>query len=188
MPAFLGAGARPVDRWLDRGARSLRLGLLTGAIVLSGAIGALVALPLLPERDVGPVIALNPDVGETIGWPAFARTIARAYPSGPRAVILTYNYGEAGAVDRYDTALGLPHAYSGHNAYGDWGPPPNGSAPVVAVGLPLADLARLRGCHVVARIDNGLGIDNDEQGMHVDVCRGPVRPWSQEWPALRHLG
>jgi len=22
----------------------------------------------------------------------------------------------------------------------------------------------------------------------VDVCRGPVRPWSQEWPALRHLG
>jgi hypothetical protein len=188
MPAFLGAGARPVDRWLDRGARSLRLGLLTGAIVLSGAIGALVALPLLPERDAGPVIALNPDVGETIGWPAFARTIARAYPEDPRAVILTYNYGEAGAVDRYDTALGLPHAYSGHNAYGDWGPPPNGSAPVVAVGLPLADLARLRGCHVVARIDNGLGIDNDEQGTHVDVCRGPVRPWSQEWPALRHLG
>jgi hypothetical protein len=103
-------------------------------------------------------------------------------------VILTYNYGEAGAVDRYGTALGLPHAYSGHNAYGDWGPPRNGSAPVVAVGLPLADLARLRGCHVVARIDNGLGIDNDEQGTHVDVCRGPVRPWSQEWPALRHLG
>jgi hypothetical protein len=56
------------------------------------------------------------------------------------------------------------------------------------VGLPLADLARLRGCHVVPRIDNGLGIDNDEQGMHVDVCRGPVRHWSQEWPALRHLG
>jgi hypothetical protein len=42
--------------------------------------------------------------------------------------------------------------------------------------------------HVVARIDNSLGIDNDEQGTHVDVCRGPVRPWSQEWPALRHPG
>jgi Dolichyl-phosphate-mannose-protein mannosyltransferase len=188
MPAFLGAGAAPVDRWLDRGARSLRLGLLAGAIVLSGAIGAIVALPLLPERDAGPVIALNPDVGETIGWPAFARTVARAYPGGSRAVILTDNYGEAGAVDRYGPALGLPHAYSGHNAYGDWGPPPNGSAPVVAVGLPLADLGRLRGCRVVARIDNGLGIDNDEQGTHVDVCRGPVRPWSQEWPALSHLG
>ena len=190
MPAFLGAGAAPVDRWLDRGARSVRLALLTGAIVLSGATGAIVALPLLPERDAGPVIALNPDVGETIGWPAFARTVARAYPQaqGSRAVILTDNYGEAGAVDRYGPALGLPHAYSGHNAYGDWGPPPNGSAPVVAVGLPPADLARLRDCRVVARIDNGLGIDNDEQGTHVDVCRGPVGPWSQEWLALRHLG
>jgi hypothetical protein len=80
------------------------------------------------------------------------------------------------------------HAYSGHNAYGDWGPPPNGSAPIVAVGLPPANLARLRDCRVVARIDNGLGIDNDEQGTRVDVCRGPVRSWSQEWPALRHLG
>jgi hypothetical protein len=84
-------------------------------------------------------------------------------------------------------AAGVPGRRAAR-AYGDWGPPPNGSAPVVAVGLPLADLARLRGCHVVARIDNGLAIDNDEQGTHVDVCRGPVRPWSQEWPALRHLG
>jgi 4-amino-4-deoxy-L-arabinose transferase-like glycosyltransferase len=188
MPAFLGAGAAPVDRWLDRGARSLRLGLLTGAIVLGGAIGALVALPLLPARDAGPVIALNPDLGETIGWPAFARAVARAYPPASRAVIFTENYGEAGAVDRYGPALGLPHSFSGHNAYGDWGPPPNGSAPVVAVGLAPADLARLRACRVVGRVDNGLGIDNDEQGTHIEVCRGPVRPWSQEWPALRHLG
>ena len=89
------------------------------------------------------------------------------------------------------TVLRIPSALTAGAtvyAYGDWGPPPNGSAPVVAVGLPLADLARLRGCRVVARIDDGLGTDNDEQGTHVDVCRGPVRPWSQEWPALRHLG
>ena len=56
------------------------------------------------------------------------------------------------------------------------------------MGLTPADLARLRGCRVVARIDNSLGIDNDEQGTLIDVCRGPVRPWSQLWPALRHLG
>jgi len=89
------------------------------------------------------------------------------------------------------TVLRIPSALAAGAtvyAYGDWGPPPNGSAPVLAVGLPLADLARLRGCRVVARIDDGLGIDNDEQGTHVDVCRGPVRPWSQEWPSLRHLG
>ncbi|MFL5850459.1 MAG: ArnT family glycosyltransferase [Solirubrobacteraceae bacterium] len=43
---------------------------------------------LLSERDTGPVIALNPDLGETIGWPAFARTVARVYPHGTRAAIL----------------------------------------------------------------------------------------------------
>ena len=188
LPAFVGAGAAPVDRWLDRGARTLRIGVLAGAVAVSGAIGAVVALPLLPERDTGPVIALNPDLGETIGWPAFARTVAKAYPEGTRAAILTRNYGEAGAIDRYGPALGLPHAYSGHNAYGDWGPPPDGSAPVVAVGLRPRDLVHLRACRVAARIDNGVGVDNDEQGARVLVCRGPARSWRQEWPALRHLG
>ena len=46
------------------------------------------------------------------------------------------------------TVLRIPSALAAGAtvyAYGDWGPPPNGSAPVVAVGLPLADLARLRG-------------------------------------------
>ena len=188
LPALVGAGAAPVDRWVERGERSVRIGLLVGAVAVSGAIGAVVALPLLPERDTDAVIALNPDLGETIGWPAFAHTVARAYPRGTRAVIVTRNYGEAGAIDRYGPGLGLPHAHSGHNAYGDWGPPPNGSAPVVAVGLPPRELTHLRACRVVARIDNGLGVDNDEQGTRVLVCRGPVGSWSHVWPALRHLG
>jgi 4-amino-4-deoxy-L-arabinose transferase-like glycosyltransferase len=189
LPALLGAGAAPVDRWLDRAGRSARVALVV-AIVASGAVAAIVALPLLPAREAGPVVAVNPDAAETIGWPAFARTVAGVYdrlPDRPRAVILTRNYGEAGAVDRYGPALGLPHAYSGHNAYSDWGPPPNGSAPVVAVGLPAADLPRLRGCRSAARIDDGVGVDNEEQGKRVVVCRGPARAWSAEWPALRHL-
>ena len=107
----------------------------------------------------------------------------------PGAVILTSNYGEAGAIDRYGPALGLPHAYSGHNAFGDWGPPPNGSAPVVAVGLDRSDIATtLRDCRLRVRINDGVGIDNDEQGAPVDVCRGPQRPWSAEWSAVKHLG
>lgn len=100
--------------------------------------------------------------------------------------ILTRNYGEAGAIDRFGPPLGLPHAYSGHNAYGDWGPPPNGSAPVITVGYNL--VPHLRGCTVAARIDNHAGVDNDERGAPVMICQGPRRPWSREWPALRHLG
>jgi 4-amino-4-deoxy-L-arabinose transferase-like glycosyltransferase len=192
LPALIGAGAIEVDRWLDRGLVRRRRAALGAAIAVSGVMGAIIALPVLPADRADPVISVNEDVGETIGWPEFVETIAdvhRELPDRERAVILTGNYGEAGAIDRYGPALGLPRAYSGHNAYGDWGPPPEGRAPVIAVGLSPRDApAHLHQCSVAARIDNGADVDNQEQGKPVLVCRGPRRPWSQEWPALRHLG
>jgi 4-amino-4-deoxy-L-arabinose transferase-like glycosyltransferase len=192
LPALLGAGAVWVDGWLERGRPGVRRGLLIGAVALSAVIGALISLPVLPAKDADPVIAVNGDVGETIGWPAFTRTVSGVYdelPNRDRAVILTQNYGEAGAIDRYGPDLGLPGAYSGHNAYGYWGPPPDGSAPVIAIGLGPAEMAEhLRDCRPAGRIDNGLGIDNDEQGTVIYICAGPRRSWSAEWPGLRHLG
>jgi hypothetical protein len=50
------------------------------------------------------VIGVNEDVGETIGWPEFAQTVAevpRRLAGTGDVVILTGNYGEAGAIDRY---------------------------------------------------------------------------------------
>jgi len=43
------------------------------------------------------------------------------------------------------------------------------------------------GCHDVAHIDNGLGVDNAEQGMPVTVCTGIRAPWHAMWPALRTI-
>jgi hypothetical protein len=190
LPALLGAGAVGVDGWLARGRVTARTAALAGAIALSAVIDGIISLPILPARDAGAVVAVNGDVGETIGWPAFSRAVAdvhRGLP--PRAVILTENYGEAGAIDRYGPGLGLPGAYSGHNAYGYWGPPPDGAAPVVVIGLDSGERDEfLRDCHPTARIDNGVGIDNDEQGTEIYVCAGPRRPWSAEWEELRHLG
>jgi 4-amino-4-deoxy-L-arabinose transferase-like glycosyltransferase len=190
LPALLGAGSVWVDEWLERGRRIARMAVLAGALALSAVIDATIALPVLPAENADPVIGVNEDVGETIGWPEFARTIARvqrSLPPGERAIVLTGNYGEAGAIDRYGPDLGLGPAYSGHNAYGDWGPPPDGAAPVIAVGLG-DDLTHLRACSDVTRIDNAEDVDNDERGTRVYLCSGPRRPWSEEWPALKHLG
>jgi hypothetical protein len=157
------------------------------AISASAVVNAVISLPLLPAHDAGPVIALNPDVGETIGWPDLVHEVAtvRRHINGP-VVILTSNYGEAGAIDRYGPALGLPKAYSGHNAFGDWGPPPDRPARVIAVG---DDLARhLRGCRSTAHVTNHAGIDNDEEGAPIMICTGPRTTWSQEWPSIKHLG
>jgi 4-amino-4-deoxy-L-arabinose transferase-like glycosyltransferase len=189
MPALLAAGSTTVDQWLDRGATGVRRALLAVGLALSAGIAALISLPIVPAKDAGQAAY---DVRETIGWPAFARTVAGVYrklPARQGAVIFTSNYGEAGAIDRFGPALGLPQAYSGHNAFGDWGPPPNGSAPVIAIGLGEAETtADFLDCQQAARIDNGLGIDNDEQGTGVYVCASPRRPWSAEWPSLKHLG
>jgi 4-amino-4-deoxy-L-arabinose transferase-like glycosyltransferase len=189
LPVLVAAGAVRVDRWLSRGRAGARRAVLAGAIALSAAVGAVIALPVLPADSLGPVLAMNEDVGETIGWPELARTVAEVYRGVPGAVVLTQNYGEAGAIDRYGPALGLPRAFSGHNAYGDWGPPRDGRAPVIAVGLrPDVIAAHLRGCRTAARIANGHDVDNEERGRAVTVCDGPRRAWSQEWASLRHLG
>ena len=50
------------------------------------------------------------------------------------AVVFTGNYGEAGAIARYGPALGLPRAYSGHNAFWRFGRPPDGARPIIVVG------------------------------------------------------
>lgn len=192
LPALIGAGALKVDGWLERGRPPTRRAALVGAVALSGVIGGVIALPVLPADRSDPVLAVNDDVGETIGWPELAWTVARvhrALTSPDRAVILTGNYGQAGAIDRYGSALGLPPAHSGHNAYGDWGPPPAGGAPVIVVGRRAGEMAaHFRDCAPAARIDNHAGVDNEERGAPVVVCSGPRRPWAETWPALRHLG
>ena len=189
LPALLASGAVAVEHWLAHARGRGRSALATVAVTSGLVVSAVIALPVLPVRDAGAAVALDGDVGETIGWPAYVRTVARVrHRLGPHAVVFTGNYGEAGAIDRYGPPLGLGPAWSGHNAYGLWGPPPRGARPVVVVGVRRPTLRReFTGCVEVARLDDGVGIDNEEQGRAVAVCRGPRGGWARAWPALRHL-
>ncbi len=195
-PALFAAGAQPTLSWLGRRRVALRRGLVTAAVAVTAVSTAVVTLPVVPVTSLHatPVVSLNYDAGETVGWPAFTTAVATAWRSvapaeRSRTVVLTGNYGEAGAVQRYGARWGLPPVYSGHNGFGLWGPPPATTTTVVAVGFRRATLSRwFRHVEPVATVDNGVGVDNDEQGMTVWVARGPRRPWRQMWPAMRHLG
>jgi hypothetical protein len=189
FPVLLGAGAIDVDRWLA-GRPALRGRLLFAALALSGLVSAAIGLPVLSERQLGPVLALNGDAGETIGWPALVRSVASvARSAGPTTVIFTSNYGEAGAIERFGPPLGVDVAYSGHNGFAEWGPPPDRLTPVVVVGLEPSELSRhFRDCRLAARISNPAGVDNQERGELIDLCRETRSPWSRMWPSLRHLG
>jgi 4-amino-4-deoxy-L-arabinose transferase-like glycosyltransferase len=187
---LLAPGALVAERWVRSSARRVLLGT---AIVLNGAVAVPLALPVVPASSLQstPIADVNEDAIETVGWPELVRSVARVYerlPASQRgsAVIFTGNYGEAGAIDRFGPAYGLPRAFSGHNAYARFGMPPGSAGPVIVLGFddPSAEFAD---CRVAATIDNGVELDNEEQGGEVFVCERPRRPWREAWPALSHL-
>jgi len=178
-PTLLGLGAVPTRAWLAERGRRL---LLTAAIVSSAALSAYIALPLLPVRSLqgSAPLKINPDLAEEVGWPRFADTVARAWSHAPdrsHTAIFTSNYGEASAVK---LLAHLP-AYSGENGYALWGPPPRTDTHALVVG----STRLFAECRRLTRIDDGIGLQNDEQGTPVSLCR-PSAPWARLWPRLRH--
>jgi 4-amino-4-deoxy-L-arabinose transferase-like glycosyltransferase len=193
-PALLGLGALPVAEWTTRNRRRVRTILLSVGVAVSFAVSAFIALPLLPATDLqgSVVMAINPDQGETVGWPRFVDTVSTAWQSIPvgereNTVIFTGNYGEAGAIDLLGGSQGLPPAYSGHNGFSEWGQPnPNATAALVLGYQDPTDAAPyFGGCITLATIDDGVGLDNDEQGLPVMLCH-PTASWATLWPQLRH--
>ena len=192
-PPLLAAGGVALEpRFAAR-----RVRVAFGALVaVSGVTAALIALPLIPASSVGdsPVAGINEDALETIGWPRFADWVAatwRTLPAEQRrhAVIFAENYGETGALRRYGPSRALPTAYSGHNSFTSFGRPQDGAAPVLVIGYddPRFRSQYFRGCHVMSRFDNGVDVDNEEQGTTIAICAGPRGSWSTIWPRLHHL-
>jgi hypothetical protein len=102
-PVLLGAGAQPVLDW----ARRSSTGLLAAALASTAAVSVVLMLPVVPSSALAstPIPEINADAGATLGWPELVATVAgvhRSLPSGERerAVILTENYGEAGALQQ----------------------------------------------------------------------------------------
>jgi Dolichyl-phosphate-mannose-protein mannosyltransferase len=187
-PVLLAAGAEPVVTW-SRAAVARRW-VLGAAFGLSLAVSSVLALPIVPVDRLAdtPVTDVNPDAGETVGWPQFVETIAevRVMLPGERVAVLTQNYGEAGAVDHFLPALGPAHC--GQNAYWFWGPPPDDATAVIVVGYPEPQVRALFGrVDLAARIDNGVRLDNTEQGRPVWIARDRRAPWAQLWPQLQRL-
>jgi hypothetical protein len=152
-----------------------------------------IAIPVLPAASLRavPLQAINYDLAETIAWPREVALIAREYDTLPaaqraRTALLASNYGEAGAIDRYGPALGLPQAYSGHNNFWLWGPPPAADQSAIVIGLNPSFLRReFRHVRQVATFYNGLGVSDDEQGSPVYLATGLRESWARAWPAFR---
>ena len=174
---------------IDRRASSRTLGTLTVAAAVLALFPLPAALPVLPERIFASSFYpdMNDDQLNTIGWPKVVDALDSALTQLPEhdradAVIFTANYGEAGAWIL--SGSDVP-AYSGHNAFAAWGPPPPGAGPVIVIGpdAPSPDL--FTECRHVATVDSEPGVEED--GAQVWTCAGPVGSWDRIWPLLTHL-
>jgi hypothetical protein len=187
------AGCAPTVRWLT--GRPGRRAILGAALVLNAVVSALMALPLVPASALSktPIADASQAVSDQVGWPVYVGQVAEVYRGLPpterdHTVIVTANYGEAGALDRYSTAHALPAVYSGQNELWFRGGPPEDARVVILVGFSgTGDLAAaFDSCQVVRDLDNGIDVPNEEQDNDVRVCRGPRQPWSQLWPRFQH--
>ncbi len=188
---LIGLGAAVVEtRWTRRSAR-----VLLAAVLVTGLSAAPIFTPILPEATAVRLgfDDLNGDLGAMLGWPHFVRRIAgvyRALPASERrdAVVLTGNYGEAGAIDYYGRSLGLPHPISGHNTYWWWGyGDPRPDAVVIAVGVwPGALTPYFRSVTKITDFaSDSVPIDPHERDTVVFVCRGLRVSWPTFWAHQR---
>jgi hypothetical protein len=200
-PMLIAAGVIVWEQWvalLSATQARVARGLTWGGLAAGGVIFALVMLPVAPiNSDLWHLTrALHDNFVEEIGWPELAGTVADIYVTLPteersRTAILTGNYGEAGAINLYGPAYGLPEAISGVNSYwlrGYGNPPPE---TLIVIGFSRERAERfLATCDLAGQVTNRHGVENEETKFHPDifVCRRPRQPWPDLWESLKSFG
>ena len=169
-----------------------------GLLAAGGAVSAALMLPIAPVNSGlwHAAAAAHDNFAEQIGWPELAETVAGIHAAlppdeRPRTAILAGNYGEAGAINLYGPAHGLPPAISGVNShwqrgYGD--PPPQ---TLIVLGFTRDQAGQFfSSCELAGRVTNRYQVENEETTDHPDIfiCRDPRRPWPELWPQLRRFG
>lgn len=208
-PMLLAAGAVGFDELHGRSrvlaARAWPRAVAAAWVVLFTLPGAPMVLPLLaPERLVAYMERIGfapaktevahagplPQVfGDQFGWPELVSEVARVWnglspEERARGAIFANNYGEAGAINLFGPALGLPRAISAHQNHFFWGP--RGFQGDVLVVLQ-DDRESLEGlCASVeeaGRHEHPWGMA--EENGPIWVCRGLKTPLPELWPRLK---
>jgi hypothetical protein len=205
-PVLLGAGAVWAERVSDylahaRG-RAIVRAVIVAIVTVFGALALPFGLPVLaPERmaryagagpadavrtNVGGKLELPQDYADMLGWRERVEAVAHVFDSLPpevraRTVIATENYGEAGAIDYYGPALGLPHAICSCGSYLFFGPGARPGDVVLTYGVDESDLRRVFGkVEQVGRVDLPWSVP-EERDAPILVGTEPVMPLGEVW-------
>jgi hypothetical protein len=197
--ALEGFFAAPARRWMAVASPAL--------LIVAGLVTLPFGTPLLPvntflrysmllpyansvktERDS--TTTLPQLYADMFGWENMATQIAQVYQALPQSeqascAILAGNYGEAGAIDHFGPALGLPAAISGHNSYYFWGPRGYTGSCVILFGERADELKDLfEDAQLMGAITDAHAAIA-ERNVHVYICRKPRAPLAELWPHFK---
>jgi hypothetical protein len=204
-PMLLAGGGVALERWLERRRWRFAKPAYAAVLALSGAVLAPLFVPLLPPQTLirysraigmsqpriethrlGPLPQLMAD---RFGWREMAEEVARIYHALPpadraRAAIFGQNFGQAGAIDLFGPALGLPPAISGHLSYYLWGPRGYTGDVVIVMDDDRATLERLfRQVELAGHVYHPYSMPY--QHFDVFVCRGLRGSMAELWPRVK---
>ena len=209
-PMLFAAGAVAIETWLLRRAWSGRLWPKAALATYVAAAGALVVpavLPILPpeelvayQRRIGaapPKTEVRHDgpldqrLGDQFGWEELVADVAKIYNAlspeeRARTGIFASNYGEAGALNLFGPALGLPAPICAHQNHYFWGPPKR--EPENLIWLQWGRQGVEDHCRSVVQAGEHFhpwGMAEENRAIY--LCRGLKRPLADYWePDFKH--
>jgi hypothetical protein len=209
-PVLLAAGAARAEALFSRRMLAWARPASLAAVGIGGLIIAPTAMPLLPlelelrfQAAISPYVNTNSEAAESgalpqvladrLGWVELADSFAGYFDALPaedkaKACIVAGNYGEAGALEFFGPARGLPRVVSGHNSYFLWGPGDCTGEVILYYGY--GTERELRSAFVSVE---WLGFTHCQHCMPFEnnrsiyLCKGIKRPLEEIWPEMKEF-
>jgi hypothetical protein len=205
-PFFMASGAIAIEHYLKlkwRRAVQISLAIL---IITGGLIMAPVFCPLLPPAPLREHIArlgiqLEIEEGkrgepipqwlaDRIGWEEMAAEVGRVYHSLPEAeqrncVIVSDNYGPAGAIEIYAGQFGLPPVFGTHNSFHSWGPPSDSVKTYIGIDIDAEGARELFESVQEAAVFRCPDCTRPQREVPVYILRNPTVSVEKMWPEFK---
>ena len=206
-PILFGAGAAVLDRIRVRRRRLGAQWGMAGLMVAYTAVLFPLGLPVLPpetlERylvaigmqeaanttNIGNQERIPQDFADMLNWEAQVAEVARVYHGLPdadreRAVILTSNYGEAGAIDFYGSRYDLPKAIAFVGTYWFFGPGDLSGDVLILHGFREGDWEDFCETKEAAGFVTHPFAVAEQRDLTIYVCRNPRLTLQELWPQV----
>jgi hypothetical protein len=206
-PAMLAAGAVAAERWF---ANTWSRRFVAAYVVAASALSALMLPSIVPvfsidayasyyqkmvlhrtESEENAHSAVPDYYSGNFGWKERAEAVSRYFNALPgeerqKTAIFGSFYGQAGAIDHFGPALGLPKAICSHHSYWYWGSRGYTGESVIVLDVDLEYLQRH--CASVTFVaDPKVQWARPDWEKPIYHCRKFDRDLTKEWDSFRHF-